>query len=117
MTTTIRVPEDRLASYFDTFTKRFLRDDSPEAVDVEVISPELGDQKAVTGARLIGITYDRKSGSLEIEIEPGDLRVYHPREVWTIEESDGFVSGLEVVRDDGARELVSVRRARPRRAD
>ena len=117
MTTTTRVPEDRLASYFDTFTKRFLRDDSPESVDVEVISPELGDQVAATGVRLIGITYDRKAGSLEIELEPGDLRVYRPKEVWAIEEADGFICGLEVVRDDGAREVVKVKRPRTRRSD
>jgi len=35
MSATIRIPRDRLARYFDAFTKRFLKDGSPEAVDVE----------------------------------------------------------------------------------
>jgi hypothetical protein len=34
----VRLSRDRLASYFDAYTKRFLRDGSPEAVDVEVTS-------------------------------------------------------------------------------
>jgi len=39
MSATIRIPRDRLARYFDAFTKRFLKDGSPEAVDVEVLAP------------------------------------------------------------------------------
>ena len=40
MTTTTmkQIPRKGLAAYFDAFTKRFLRDGSPEAVDVEVVA-------------------------------------------------------------------------------
>jgi len=106
----MRIPRERLAAYFDAFTKRFLRDGSPEAVDVEVLAPDLGDQFAVEGARLIGITYDPHDNALEFELESGDHRAFQPREVWVIEEPDGFLSTVEVVRDDGTRELVRVQR-------
>jgi hypothetical protein len=110
MSTTTKVPQERLAEYFTAFTKRFLLDDSPEAVDVEVIEPDLGDHVAVQGVRLRGITYDTKANSLEVELDSGDHRVYDPREVWTIEESDGFLSAIEVVHSDGGRDVISVRR-------
>jgi hypothetical protein len=120
MSTTMKIPPDRLATYFDAFTKRFLRDGSPEAVDVEVASPEWGDQFEVEGARLIGITYDPRTNALELALDFGnrraaDHRVYAPREVWTVEEPNGFVSSIEIVRPDGARETVSIKQVGLRR--
>ena len=110
MSATIQIPREQLERYFDEFTKRFLRDGSPEAVDVEVLAPELGDQFATEGARLVGITYDPHDNALEFELDSGDHRAYEPQEVWVIEEPDGFVSDIEVVRADGLREIVHVKR-------
>jgi hypothetical protein len=115
MSVTTKIPHDRLFEYFDAFTKRFLRDEAPEAVDVEVVGPDLGDQFGIEGARLIGITYDPRDNALELELDPGDHRVYEPKEVWVIEEPDGFVSALEVVRPDGTRDIVTVKRVGLRR--
>jgi Family of unknown function (DUF5335) len=64
----------------------------------------------VQGVRLVGVTFDPKGNTLEIELDFGDHRVYDPQEVWTIEESDGFLSAIEVVHRDGEREVISVRR-------
>jgi uncharacterized protein DUF5335 len=117
MAITKGIPHEQLEDYFGRFTRRFLKDGSPEAVDVEVLEPDLGDQVSVQGARLLGITYDRKSNSLEFELDTGDHRVIEPQEVWTIEEEDGFLSAVEVVHSDGTREVVSVKRVGLRRAD
>src|SRR5260370_903129 len=68
MTTLKQIPRKGLAAYFDAFTKRFLRDGSPEAVDVEVVAPELGDQQPVQGARLLGITYDEDTRTRELAV-------------------------------------------------
>src|SRR2546426_4111497 len=65
MPVTAKIPRSRLAGYLDAFTKRFLRDGSPEAVDVEVLVPEWGEQFAAEGARLLGITYDTHTNALE----------------------------------------------------
>jgi hypothetical protein len=115
MSSTKLIKRELLPSYFEAFTKRFLIDGAPEQVDVEVLEDNLGDQHEVTGARLLGISYDRERDALEVAVEPasgvvGDHRVYEPQEVWVVEEPDGFVSALEVVRPDGAREVLSVRR-------
>ena len=114
MGTTKRIEPDRIAAYFDQFTKRFLADSATDRVDIEVQEPELGNQFAEEGARLLGITYDRGSNALEIALETGDHRTYAPKEVWAVEEPDGFVSAVEVVRADGVREIVNVRRGAQR---
>ncbi|MGH9421334.1 MAG: DUF5335 family protein [Thermoanaerobaculia bacterium] len=112
MSATTRIPQDQLQRYFERFTKRFLRDDSPESVDAEIIAPDWGDQTALEGARLSGVSYDQKAEALEFAIEDvGDHRIYRPKEAWAIEESDGFISSVEIVRDDNSREVVKVKRS------
>ena len=117
MAVTKAVSREQLVDYFSEFTKRFLRDESPEAVDVEVLEPDWGEQVMAQGARLLGITYDRHRISLEFELEAGDHRIIEPAEVWAVEEEDGFVSAVEVVHSDGAREVVSVKRVGLRHLD
>jgi hypothetical protein len=117
MAATKQIPREQLESYFDQLSRRFLRYDSSELADVEVLSPDLGDQPAVQGAHLTGVTYDPRSNALELELETGEHRVYDPQEVWVIEEPNGFVRSIEIVRDDGTREVVIVRRVGLQRAD
>ena len=107
---TKRIPNDQLEDYFGKFTKHFLLRESTNAVDVEVLAPNWGDQFAAEGAHLFGITYDPKEKALEFELEAGDHRVRNPKEVWTTEELDGFVKAIEIVRDDGSREVARVNR-------
>ena len=114
MAVTTRIHEDQLAAYFDQFTKRFLRDDAPEYARVEILSSEEGAEIETEGEELMGITFDKHTNSLEFALESGDHRVYNPREVWVLEDKDGFVSGVEVVREDGEKEIVTVRRAKMR---
>ena len=117
MSATLRIPDEQLERYFTDFTKRFLQDGSPEAIDVEVLEHEWGDQVVAAGARLIGVTYDPRSHALEFELDSGDHRIYQPREVWAVEEEDGFLSAIQVVRPDGGREVVRVQRVGLRRLD
>jgi uncharacterized protein YuzE len=116
MQVTTKLPKDRLESYFDAFTKHFLRNETTNAADVEVLSNEWGDQFEAEGAHLAGVTYDPKADALEIYFEGGDHRLYNPAEVWTVEDTDGFVRAIEIVLHDGTREVVRVRRlgVRPR---
>ena len=113
MPSTKRIPHDQLVQYFDSFTKRFLRDNTPEGVDIEVVAPDWGLQRAAHGVRLEGITYDARSEALEFALDVGDHRVYKPKEVWTVEEADGFISSIEVVRADGEKEIVVVKHSEP----
>jgi hypothetical protein len=110
MSVTTRIPEDQLAEYFAAFTRKFLLDESPEAVDVEVVEPDWGEQVLAQNAHLIGITYEPKTRRLEFELDSADHRIEEPKEVWVIEEPDGFITAIEVVYPDGAREVVSIKR-------
>jgi hypothetical protein len=110
MSVTARIPENQLADYFTAFTKKFLLDESPEAVDVEVMEPDWGEQTLAESAHLIGITYETKTRTLEFELDSADHRIVEPAEVWTLEEPDGFLKAVEVVYPDGGREVVSIKR-------
>jgi hypothetical protein len=113
---TTRILLEQVTQYFDAFSKRFLMDESPEAVDAEVVEPDWGDDHYILhGARLMGITYDRHDDALEIALDSGDHRIYEPREIWTLEEPDGFLSAIQVVASDGSRQVISVKRMGLRR--
>jgi Family of unknown function (DUF5335) len=117
MPPTVRVLPDQLASYFDGVTKQFFRDVSTDAVTVELISPEIGDQFALQGAHLNGITFDPRSNALEFAFDAGTHRIYAPREVWSEEAPDGFPRSIEVVRPDGTREVAIIQRLGLERVD
>jgi hypothetical protein len=103
--------------YFDDFTKRFVRNGPREAVTIEVLEGEIGDQAEVTNAALYGITYDPHTDELDIALETGDHRVFNPADLWVVEESDGFISALQLARSDGGREVVSLKRDTELRLD
>ena len=107
---TTKIPNDQLESYFNRFTKHFLLAESTNRVDVEVLAPDWGAQFEAEGARVMGVTYEPKKNSLEFALENGDHRVEGVREVWTAEEPDGFVKTISVVRTDGTRDIVTIRR-------
>jgi len=106
---TRQIPENQLAGFFAKFTKTFLNRDNANRIDVEVLD-DLGDQFEAENVPFFGITYEPKDKSLEFELETGDHRILNPREVWAAEEADGFVSAIEVVREDGTREVARVKR-------
>jgi hypothetical protein len=115
-TETRRVPTDQLEQCFTRFTRNFLIRDSTNSVDVEVLATDSGDQFEAEGAKIFGVTFDPKENAVEFELEGGDHRIINPKEVWIAEEPDGFIKAIEVVRDDGTREVARVKRgalARP----
>ncbi len=113
MAATKRIPREQWASFFDRFTRAHLRDERPEAATVEILSPDPGDQVEAEAARLLGVSYDPKSEALEVLLENVDHLVFHPKEIWVVEEDDGFLPAIGLVRDDGTKELLSLRRTGP----
>jgi hypothetical protein len=117
MLVTKRLSPDDMKEYFERFTRHFLVEESTDVADVEVVGPEIGDQVAAEGAHLTGIAYDPRTQALELALETGDLRSYTPKEVWAVEEDDGFVRAVEIVRGDDTTEIIRVRRLGVQRAD
>lgn len=99
--------------YFDRFTREHLSGDPPGATTVEVISPTLGDQFEVSAVRLLGISYDPKSQALALLLEDIEHLIFQPAEIWVLEGRPGFISTLEVVRTDGPKEIIYIRRGGP----
>jgi hypothetical protein len=117
MPVTIQLSPARMADYFATFTRRYLMNESTDVADVEVLSTTLGDQPTTTGSHLLGITYEPNRNVLEVELESGDMRTFQPKEVWVVEEENGFLRAVEIVRDDDTRELIQVHRLGLRKRD
>jgi hypothetical protein len=117
MSLTTQLSPTTMADYFTRFTKRYLVNESTDVVDVEVLSPSLGDQVEAQGAHLLGITYEPKGNALELELDAGDVRTFKPKEVWVVEEDNGFLRALEIVREDDTREIIQVRRLGVQRGD
>ena len=117
MSTTKRLAADGMEEYFDRFNKRFLNKTPSSGADVEITSRDLGDQVLAAGVHLIGITYDPDTQALEVALETGDHRAYRPKEVWAVEEPDGFIRAIEIVRDDDTSEIVRMRRPSAPRGD
>lgn len=110
---TKQIPREQWKDYFDRFTKTLVREGQQESVTIELISPGLGDQIEVDAAHLFGISYDPRSGTLEVLLDRVDRLVYQPKEIWVMEEEDGLISSLEIVRDGGTKEILTFRRSSP----
>jgi hypothetical protein len=117
MPVTKQLPADRMQEIFDGFSRRFLKNDPSTVVDVELIGVNLGDQTQGQGVHLLGISYEPRTRALEVELESAGLRAYRPKEVWAIEEDDGFIRALAIVRDDDTKEIMRVRRQASTKVD
>ena len=51
MSTTRKLSRGDWKDYFDGFTRKFLKEDTPGAASIEIISPTLGDQFEVSAVR------------------------------------------------------------------
>jgi hypothetical protein len=119
MGTTKKLPRAEWRKYFERYTREHLAVENDvegevhAAAMVEVMSPDLGDQIEDSLIPLLGMTYDPKSNAFELSLEDVDHMAFDPVEIAVIEEDDGFISALEIVRADGVKEIVQLRRAGP----
>jgi uncharacterized protein DUF5335 len=113
MSTTKQLPRAEWKNYFERFTRERLQNDTPGAATVEVVSPTLGDQFAVSAVRLLGLAYDPKSKAFEVLLEDVDHLTFQPTEIWILEGEPGFISTIEVGQPDGGKEIIYVRRSGP----
>jgi hypothetical protein len=112
----VAVPLSRLGAQCDRFTREFAWGTDPVSVTVEVLSLEVGDQVPIRVATVRGLAFDPRTSALELSLEDGDHRVPGVREVWVAATPAGFVELLEVVRDDGVKEIWTFTRTRRRAA-
>jgi len=111
MAETKQLPRAAWQEYFARFTRERLRNEGPASATVEVMSPALGDQFEVSAVRLLGLAYDPKSNELEVELEDLDHLIFYPKEIWVLEGEPDFLATLEVVRQDGLKEIIYIRKS------
>ncbi len=95
--------------YFDNFSLKYLKDDQPEYIEIQVLSEDVGVQHSIQWTPLKGITYDPKSDILEIQVDKMEHLISHPSEIYVNEEHDGWLTGMMVIRKDGERNIIDIR--------
>jgi hypothetical protein len=90
--------------YFDSVSKAL----TGKRAEIEVASLKLGDQVEAEWLPLLGIAYDPKDDLIEVALEGLDHLIRKPREVW-IEGKGLDLSAIEVVDDDGVRQIITLR--------
>ena len=83
-----------------------------ESVDaeVEVESPELGDQQETEWLPLIGISYDPKDDIIDIALEGIDHIIEHPQK-FQVDGVPGVLRALAITDEEGNRHLLRLRDA------
>lgn len=104
MPTLRSVPRSDWRPFFDRMSKALLG----TRAEVEVASPELGDQIVAEWVPMIGVTYDSQDDLLDVALDRADHLVYHPTEIVVEEGTDGLRS-IAVTAADGSRNIVRLK--------
>lgn len=104
-----KISKRQWQKYFDSFSLKYLKDEQPEYIEIQLLSEDIGAQHEINWTPLKGITYDPKSDILEIQIDKLDHLISHPREIYVNEEEGGWLTGMMVVRRDGEKSIIDIR--------
>ena len=104
-----KITKKQWQNYFDTFSIKYLKDEQPEYIEIQLLSEDMGAQKEIQWTPLQGITYDPKSDILEIQVDKMDHLISHPEEIYVNEEEDGWLTGMMVIRKDGEKSIIDIR--------
>jgi hypothetical protein len=104
-----KITKKEWQKYFDTFSGKYLKDEQPEYVEIQVMSEEFGVHSETKWTVLKGITYDPKNDILEIQVDEMEHLISHPKEIYVNEEQDGWLSGILVIQKDGERNVIDIR--------
>jgi len=81
---------------------------SGKQVEVEVASPQIGDQVIEEWARLDGISYDPKEDVLFIHTEEVDHPIYSPREL-ILAEDGASIKSISIKDEQGFLDIIQFR--------
>jgi Family of unknown function (DUF5335) len=105
MSTLRTVPQSEWRQFFDRMSKALLLG---KWAEIEVASPEIGDQVLAEWIPMIGVTYDSKDDLLDVALDRTDHLVYHPKEI-VVEEGEVGLLSIAVITADGTREIVRLK--------
>src|SRR5258708_32764962 len=113
MPTPRTVPKSEWRQFFDRMSKALLLG---KWAEIEVASPDLGDQILAEWVPMVGVTYDSKDDLLDVALDRTDHLVYRPKEIVVEESAEGLLS-IAVTTAEGTRESVRVGEPLKRPAD
>jgi hypothetical protein len=113
MAKTTQIPRGEWSDYFDNFTRQHVRNDRPDLVTLEVLSPRLGDQVYAQNARLLGLSFDPHSNAFEVLLDGADHMTFNPAEIWVLEGDADAIAVFELVHADGTKQLIHVKEGGP----
>ena len=96
------VPKADWRHFFDEMSRLKLRG---KWAEIEIATPELGDQIVAEKVPVIGITYDSRDDLLDVALDRANRLIRHPQAIDVEEEPIGIVS-IAVVDDAGARHMI-----------
>lgn len=96
-------------SFFDTFYKKFLKDEQPEYAEIRVLSNESGAQPQTGWLVLQSMSFDPKGDTLDIKVEDLNRMIWHPSKIYVDEYEDGWITSLEIVEADGTKDIIELR--------
>ena len=105
MATLRTVPRSEWRAFFDRVSKALLLG---KWAEIEVASPETGDQILAEWIPMIGVTYDSRDDLLDVALDRTDHLIYHPHEIVVEEDSTGLMS-IAVTAGDGTRQIVRLK--------
>ena len=95
------IPRDQWRTFFDGMSKALLG----KWAEVEITSPDLGDQIVANWIPLLGITYDSRDDLLDVALDRASHTIGHPREIAVDETATGIAS-VAVIDGDGALQII-----------
>ena len=105
MATLRTVPRSEWRQFFDRVSKALLLG---KWAEIEVASPEIGDQIVAEWIPMIGVTYDSRDDLLDVALDRSDHLIYHPQEIVVEEGTEGLMS-IAVTAGDGTSEIVRLK--------
>jgi Family of unknown function (DUF5335) len=110
MATLRSVPKSEWRQFFDRMSKALLLG---KWAEIEVMSPDIGDQILAEWIPMIGVTYDSKDDLLDVSLTRGDRLVtdhlvYHPKDIVVEEGAEGLLS-IAVTTADDTRQIVRLK--------
>jgi len=101
---TLKLKRSEWQRYFDQVAKGL----PSMRVGMSILGDEIGAQLETEDSALLGMSYDSKDEVFEIATSSVSHRVERPREIY-IHEKAGTLASVEVVAQDGTKQIIELR--------
>lgn len=101
--TTMKLERTDWQRYFDEVAKKL----PSMRVGVSVLGEDIGAQRETEGSALIGISYDPHDDVFVVVTPNVSHQVTRPKEIYVLEQA-GTLSSIEVIGEDGTKQIVEL---------